>query len=371
MVSVERQNELLEAYRHYTACGIIVHPLTAPKEGNKLTGKSPVVAGYNVQKEPYTESFMLPFIKNGCNLGIVCGRASDITVLDVDWWRQGLMDYLFDSLDTSKWCKQNHGNGAAKGHFIFRFVPNLIHSLNHELGFDILAHNLVGKSNNCVCSPSIHYSGEQYRLNRDISERTEMPEELVKRIKHVINLYDELKDVLRNCRAPFRMLWEDLFMNVDSEIYRRANSVFRQNKENRDRCLGMFTELKANGATDEMLLLGCMLAFGDDYDLAQCRKEMSHLDKSKTWTNTKIQKDPIMSKYYHGLTFDPFTAPLEKMEKMLKPEALEAYESIMITAPIECLDIVRRAFLVGVATKQGYITEEEEKTEGEVTLTEN
>lgn len=353
MVSEERIQEIMSAYRHYCNCGIIVHPLEIPIDGDRRTGKTPQLRGWNVQKLPFDGSIMLRYAKTGCNLGIVCGRASDVSVVDVDWYRKGIMDFLTAGLDTSRWCLQKHGTGE-KGHIIFRYAPTLEHSLNYELGFDVLAQNLTGKSSNCVCAPSIHADGTKYRMNIDIAERPAMPEILIQRIRHLRELQEGLKEVLGHCRVPFQMLWKNLFSENDSEIFHQAG-IFRKNEEGRQRSLGMFTELKANGATLEMLLLGCMLVFGDDYDEKRSMKELSYLDASKTFTNARIAQDVILGKFFQGTTFDPFTCPMEKMEAMLKPEAMEAYERIMVEAPIECLDTVRRAFLVGVFSKNGYI----------------
>lgn len=351
----DRETELMVAYRHYTECGIIVHPLQAPKAGDRRTGKSPLLQGWNERKVPYTEKQMESYAQRGCNLGIVCGDASDVTVLDIDWYRKGIMDDLLGGLDHSKWCTQRHGQGG-KGHLLFKYAAGLCHSLNHELGFDILGRTMLRKSNNCVCAPSLHADGTKYEMNIDISERTEMPAILVNRLKELLNTYDELKEVLLNCRFSFRAMWGDLVANKDSEIYHRMD-IFRVDNTGRQRSLALFAELKANGATHDMLVLVAKLIFGDDYDERLTAKELSGVSARCTMTNAKIAQDLILGKYYNGATFDPFTAPLEKLEAKLNPESMEAYQTVMMEAPEEVLDVVRRAFLIGAFTKNGYVHE--------------
>ncbi|MDR7665481.1 bifunctional DNA primase/polymerase [Methanosarcina sp. Z-7115] len=352
-----RESEIMGAYRHYTECGVIVHPLEKAVSGVHGTGKKPVFGNYQKQKTPYAESLIQPYAKKDCNLGIVCGKASDVSVFDIDWYRSGIIDYLFRDLDTSKWCFQTHGT-KRYGHMIFRYEPALIPGQHQELGFDILAQNIVGSSNNCVCYPSIHEDGTKYEMSIDISDRPSMPLVLTERINSLLNTYAGLTDVLLNCRAVFRDLWESIFKHKRDANYHKVD-LFRINDDGRQRSLGMFTELKANGATEEMLLLCCMLVFGDEYNERLSRKELSHLDTSKTMTNARIERDPVLKRFYTGSNFDPFTEPLEKLETKLSPESRDAYETLMCEAPCETLDLVRRAFLIGVFTKQGYVTKED------------
>lgn len=302
MVESERVRELVEAYQYYADRGIIVHPLCKPILNDHTTGKSPSFKGYSTKKEPYSEKEIMPYLKNGCNLGIVCGKASDITVLDFDWYCEGIVRYLFEGFDISQWCTQVREEGTGRGHIIFKFVPALsaYNRTFQDVGFDILSQNLIGQSSNCVCAPSIHYSGSKYRLSMDIYNRTEMPEILVTRIIHILDLYAGIKEVLKHCRAPFRKLWQAMFVDKDSELYHNSNTLFRKDIENRIRCLGMFTELKANGATIEQLLLCCKMAFGKDYVERHCLKEISLLDISKPWTNARIQQDEYLGKFYAG-----------------------------------------------------------------------
>lgn len=360
----QRESEIMEAYRHYTECGIIVHPLEKAVRGVHGTGKKPLFGSYQKQKTPYATSLIQPHAEKDCNLGIVCGKASDVSVFDIDWHRRGIMEYLFRGLDDSKWCFQTHGT-KKHGHIIFKYEPALIPGQHQELGFDILAQNIVGSSNNCVCYPSIHEDGTRYEMSVDISERPSMPTVLVERINRLLDTYIGLTDVLQNCRAVFRNLWESIFKHKRDANYHKVD-LFRINDDGRQRSLGMFTELKANGATEEMLLLCCMLVFGDEYNERLSRKELSHLDVSKTMTTTRIVQDPILKQFYTGSDFDPFTNPFEKLEARLSPEAYEAYTDVMLMdIPPEYFDSLRRAFLVGVFAKQGYVKEPKQPEEYE------
>lgn len=345
---------IMDAYYFYTDRGIIVHPLSIPQPNNRKTGKSPVYTGWNERKQPYHENFMKGYAEQGYNLGIACGRASDVTVLDIDWYCMGIIDYIFDGLsqaDINNFVKQKHQNPGAnpteKGHFFFRYTPEVQTGINKELGFDVLGQNVLGKSQNCVCHPSIHADGSMYRFNKDIAERKEMPASVVKKINEIIELYDGLKGVLRKCRPVFQKLWRAVAEEEESDIY-HVWSIFRNNNEGRNRSLGLFTELLVHGATVQHCHLVSMMIFGREYDPKLTNKELGYIDITKTMTNVKIQSDEYLSRYYTSADFDPFDATLDEMEKKLSVRAMEAYERILIEAAYADFDAVRKAFLVGV-----------------------
>jgi len=358
---------IMSAYDEYTIRGIIVHPLSVPEAGNRKTGKSPVYPGWNERKEPYHRKFIEDFAEKGNNFGIVCGKASDVTVLDIDWYCSGIIDHIFNGLtqaEVNNLVRQKHekdGKKTEKGHFFFRYAAEATTGINKELGFDVLGQNVLGKSNNCVCYPSIHADGSQYRFSKDIASRTEMPKCMITNINEIIELYAGLKDVFCKCRPVFSKIWRAVFADEESDIYHNS-SVFRVNKEGRDRSLGLFAELLAHGATAKQCSLACMMIFGRDYDDKITLKELRNIDSTKTLTSAKIMCDEYLGKYATYADFDPFEATIDEMEKKLSPRAIEAYERILIESAYSDFDAVRRAFLVG-AFSNGAKAPETKKSE--------
>lgn len=343
----EKGAELFEAVKRYTEAGIITHLIRPPEEGNPGTGKIPLFREWNKRQEPYPLKYMQQQIEfnPGCNLGILCGKASNVTVFDIDWHVQGIFNYLFKELDYKKWVIQVHGNEkTGKGHILFRYTPGLVMGFHQDLGFDILTQTGSGGAN-CVCSPSVHMDGTKYRMNRDISTRVDMPLELIERINNLVNTYIQFKGILSKCKRVFRSFWEDVFTNKRSEIYHRTD-LFK-GAEGRRKHIALFADLKANGATDDMLLVACTMIFGNDYDYSRSIKEIEYIDGNKPWKLETILQDPVLASYHIESNFDPEKADLNELENRLNSNVREIYQNILGTAPVESLREVRRAFLIG------------------------
>lgn len=343
----EKRAELFEAVKHYTEAGIITHLIKPPEAGKPGTGKIPFWYGWNTRQEPRAIKYMQQKIERhpGCNVGILCGKASDVSVLDIDWFCKGLIQYLFDDLNFNEWVKQYHGDETAgKGHIFFRYTPELVMGFHQELGFDVLTQTKNGGTN-CVCAPSVHMDGTKYRMNRDISERVKMPPELIERINYLVNIYTKFKGILAKCKRVFRPFWEDVFTNKRSEIYHRTD-LFK-GAEGRRRHIALFADLKADGATDDMLLIACMMIFGNDYDHAKSVTEIQNIDGSMPWKLKTILQDPVLASYYVESNFNPEKADLNELEKLLNSNVREVYQNILGTAPNESVGEVKRAFLIG------------------------
>ncbi len=84
-------------------------------------------------------------------------------------------------------------------------------------------------------------------------------------------------------------LWIDVFENKDSDIFLKL-SIFR-NSAGRQRHLALFAELLANGATENQLLLACMLIFGDKFSRENSIYQISKIDPKKTPLNSTLEAD--------------------------------------------------------------------------------
>ena len=90
----------IDDVKYYTENGIIVHPLTRPISGDKSTGKAPILSEWQTRTEPYDENDFKKWLKQGYNIGANCGKASNLTVIDIDYYFKGIWDYVFSGIDT-------------------------------------------------------------------------------------------------------------------------------------------------------------------------------------------------------------------------------------------------------------------------------
>ena len=293
-----------DAAKYYASIGVITHPLHGPDTKVKSPGKQPVLSKWQKLETPFSDEEIESKYSNAGNLGFVCGKRSDLTVLDIDWHVKGIWDDILKDVDTSNWVMQDHTD--LKYHYLFRYFNDIKAKTYPGLGFDILSDTIQKDSetglqytggNNCVAAPSIHPDGNKYQITGNIYERPVIPEIVKKRINNAIILYQGITDkILPKCRGPFQKLWDALFIDKKHELYHKT-SIFMGDKENRDRHLHMSAELKANGATDQHLALICMMIFGDRYDPTTTVKELQQIKPLPTTTKS-ILKDPYLRRLF-------------------------------------------------------------------------
>jgi len=273
-----------DAAKYYASIGIITHPLHGPNASVKSPGKQPKLSKWQKLEIPLSDDEIENKYSNDGNLGFICGKRSDLTVLDIDWCVKGIWDNILKGVDTSSWVKQAHT--GMKWHYLFRYFSDIKAKTYPGLGFDILSDTIQKDSetelqytggNNCVAAPSIHLDGNKYQVTGNIDERPIIPEIVVQRIIKAIELYQEITDkILPKCLGSFQWLWDALFIDKKHEFHHKT-SIFMGDKENRDRYLHLCAELKANGATDGHLALICMMIFGDRYDPTTTEKELQQI----------------------------------------------------------------------------------------------
>ena len=279
----------VDSVTNYIENGIIIHPLVPVVAGNRNTGKAPIVKGWESRTTQYDTAYLQHAFSNGANVGANCGKASDLTVIDVDYYVKGIWEYVFEGIDTSKFVIQQRTEKDGKKHYLFKYSPELKTCTNHELGFDIR-----NDGGNIVLSPSVHYEGDIYKLLAPIETRPELPKIVAERINEVIEIYTQLKASLAKCRPCFYKLWKAVFVDESSDLYHDV-TVFRR-ADGRLRHLALFAELKANGATDEQLLIACVLIFGEFYDNLQTNKGIRKIEP-KTAKNTTLQADEYYKRF--------------------------------------------------------------------------
>ena len=117
---------IIEAAKYYASKGIIAHPLHGPDAVVQSPGKQPILNNWQKKTEPYSLQEMQNHFKAGCNLGAVCGKASNLMVFDLDYNIKGITEYLFESvnffdgIDKSKFVTQKRTEKNGKKNLLGR-----------------------------------------------------------------------------------------------------------------------------------------------------------------------------------------------------------------------------------------------------------
>ncbi len=293
-----------DAAKYYASIGVITYPLYGPDKKVKSPGKQPILNEWQKLENPFSDEEIESKYSNAGNLGFICGKRSDLTVLDIDWYVKGIWDYILKDVDTGNWVKQAHTD--VKYHYLFRHFNDIKAKTYPGLGFDVLSDTIQKDTepglqytggNNCVAAPSVHPDGNKYQITGNIDERPVIPGIVKKRIINTIELYQEItNEILPKCRGSFQGLWDALFIDKKNELYHKT-SIFMGDKENRDRHLHLCAELKTNGATDLHLALICMMIFGDRYDPITTEKELQQI-KPLPATTESILNDPYLRRFF-------------------------------------------------------------------------
>ncbi|AKJ39768.1 phage/plasmid primase, P4 family [Methanosarcina barkeri] len=330
------QLNILEAARYYTSRGIIVHPLVSVTNKNsKSPGKQPIISKWSEIKTVLTDSELTKYFNGkGRNLGAVCGKDSDLTVIDVDWFVPGIWANILKDVDTTDWVTQQRK--PSKYHYMFKYSDAISREIQQDLGFDLL--NL---RSNVVLAPSEHVDGFPYRINRDIAKRTELPDTVAKRINNVLILYNEYLKALAKCRHPFKRLWEAVFSNKKHPLYHQTD-LFRGGS-GRELNLSLFAELKANGASDICLMLACMLIFGSSFDEKLSTQQVAAIDPKRTFKNKTIQTHPILSQFFDAHVANSeakeFKRSIDRNESSKEPKRISVPFDMVADRILEKYDI--------------------------------
>lgn len=254
-------SDMLAAAIRYTQRGWIVHRLHPPTAKVKSPGKQPVDTGWATVTTPPTEAKLEQWFGNGkYNIGLVCGEASDVTVIDLD--RMIYAD-IFNGVKTL-WSARTEG----RGHVFFKYNPRLKASKHHNLGIEIL-----NDGNNVVLAPSIHTSRDVYRWEDPDAPLAEMPEAVELILTNLFKREKELNALVSKCRPCFRRLFKTKI--------REATDF--HGAEGRELMLAWGTDLKVAGATLADAEMWARIIYGDGFDKAKTVTEWRGIDEKKTW----------------------------------------------------------------------------------------
>lgn len=244
--------------------GFIYHPLSKPNDKGKSPGKKPLLEDW--QNLTATPPDIDKYIAQGCNLGIVCGRVSNVTVLDFDHFL--FLEQVFNGFDLETLrSKRTEG----RGHVYFKYNPNLPASKHHVLGIEVLS-----DGSNAVVPPSVHASGDVYTWSGPCAPIIEMPKALEDNLKKLFQTETELKQIIAKCRHCFR------------DIIKRKPDM--HGAEGREYMLAVCADLKAKDATESHIMMFARIMYVEDYKEAETLEEWKNIDRSKTWTCDKLRE---------------------------------------------------------------------------------
>jgi len=239
--------------------GFVVHPLSRPDDKGNSPGKKPLITEW--QKLPRTPQDIETYIENGCNMGLVCGKASGVTIIDMD--HMLFADDLFNGFDVET-LRSERTKG--RGHVYFKYNPNLPASKHHDLGIEILS-----DGSNAVLPPSIHKSGDVYKWNDQNAPIIEMSKELERRLLKLFQIEAELKQIIAKCRNCFKT------------IPKRHDVINWHGADGREFMIAVCADLKANGANEDHIKMFAKLMYEREYDERRTLTEWRNIDASKTW----------------------------------------------------------------------------------------
>jgi len=190
------ENTLLDAAIEYTKKGYVVHPLSKPDDPGNSPGKRPLLSKWQYLTK--TPDNIGEYLKNGCNLGLVCGKASGIDAIDFDL--DIFQDELFDGLNINT-LESSHT--AGRGHLLFQHDDTLYSEKHHFIGIEYFGNNTSGAGSNLVLPPSRHYSGDIYQWKKPEAPALKIPDKLKHNMIELFRKEDALHDYFKKCRYCF------------------------------------------------------------------------------------------------------------------------------------------------------------------------
>lgn len=263
-----------QAAQLYTEAGWIIHPIKPPEPGNKRTGKAPWETGWQHRIAPRSSKELDDFFSDGRNnIGLLCGRASGVTVLDID--DDLFLGALTKDIPQDQLVISAREGEIHRGHLFFKHEPDLPSQKHHQLGLEILS-----DGNNCVLPPSIHYSGTQYRWSPGGPGPEALPvmaPELKARLIELFKIERKMKNLLGHARPCFRK-----FMESPEPLHGGDGRQFM---------VALITELSATAEElnygreerDKCIHLAARLIYRNEYDHARTDKELQGIDSRKPW----------------------------------------------------------------------------------------
>ncbi len=260
---------MIKAASEYTKRGWVVHPLSSPKDKGNSPGKKPLLPGW--QRFTKTADDIEDYIRKGCNIGLVCGKASGVDALDFDC--EIFRDELFRGIDLNTLIS---GHRDGRRHVLFQHEDDMFSERHLFIGIEYFGNNKDGAGSNLVLPPSVHVSGEEYKWKDQGAPLTKESETLKGHIRALFQQEDELHAYFKKCRRCFTTGSKkyDAKDPRSKGIWERPDDFSVHGKDGRLAVLAIMGELKAAGCPDTLLHIACKRFFGKDYSYETTAEEL-------------------------------------------------------------------------------------------------
>ncbi len=256
----------------YIKKGWVIHPLSNPSDSGNSPGKKPLLPKWQYLTK--TPDDIGAYIKKGCNIGLVCGKASGIDAIDFDL--DLFHDELFNGLDF-KTLGSSHTEG--RGHLLFQHDGCVFSEKHHFIGIEYFGNNAEGAGSNLVLPPSKHYSGDIYKWNNPDIAPIKIPEKLKQNMLKLFKKEDELHDYFKKCRFCFTK-GSKKYDKTDPRskgLWDRPDTVAVHGTDGRAAVIAIMGELRNVGCPDELLHMTCKRIFGKDYTYNETAEALKHI----------------------------------------------------------------------------------------------
>lgn len=251
-ISLVDVNDFIDFYHDK---GWILHP---------LDGKKPEINNWQHFKKSVPK--IEDYIKSGKNLGLVCGEASTVTVLDFD----SLLFYDYVFPDGSNTLESQRTNN--RKHVFVTYDDKLKTRQNNIIGIDI--RNAGG---NIVLPPSVHASGDIYRwINPKVPVRS-LTDDEIQRINKLYKLSKKVQKKVCQCGSCFETLFHKI--NDIEKISLGAS-------------LSLFSEMKSSGLSYEEIHLLAKLVFKDRYKEKETNDNLQSLTEHPQCDTLREELEP-------------------------------------------------------------------------------
>jgi len=295
---------MLESAIEYARRGWIVHRIQPPDAKVNSPGKQPVDAGWQKVITPPDDSALKTWFgngnPNGYNIGLLCGEASDIIVIDLD--RMIYAD-IFAGVKTLRSTRT-----TGRGHVFFKFHPRLKASKHHNLGIEVLS-----TGNNVILPPSRHISGDDYGWVDQEDDVVDIPDEVVVKLNNLFQREKGLNALVKKCRPCFSKLWKKEIREVTD--FHGATG--------RELMVAWGADMKAAGATLADGEMWAKVIYGEDHDMNKTLTEWRNIDPAKTW-RCEMVRDKLGGVIECGCDTCKWKAPQTSPEKTATLDAVGA-----------------------------------------------
>jgi len=254
----------------------VVHPLSPPTDKKSAPGKRPLIPKWSDLKEILTEQQLKSQFENkNVNLGVVCGKGSNLTIIDVD--DELFLSDLMNGVDGSDFIMSRRTDG--RGHMFFKHCdePWLRNYEYDHIKIDVRNDNEKGGGGNIVLPPSTHLSGDVYHFNKydfKVSDIPEIPDQLKNNFKALIQMNVELSNAAKKSRK-----WVREFL---------SNPEVLHGRDGRRCMLALCAELKANGFTSpEHGTFISRIVYRSDYDPTVSNDQWGYVEPLP-WKSVKL-----------------------------------------------------------------------------------